>query len=97
MGPESKRSSSATNLSQARTPIKTPIKTPKTPNKTAGKTFVRRADSGREKQNETRRRSSFRKSKPRKKYSAGIPRCDSPVLGEFEVVFAVPPSTRSRR
>ncbi|EPS44115.1 hypothetical protein H072_1897 [Dactylellina haptotyla CBS 200.50] len=54
---------------------------------------VKRADSGRERRkNSVRRKLSLRKKKRR--YENGVPRCDSPVLGSFEVVFAAPLSRR---
>ncbi|KAK6510091.1 hypothetical protein TWF481_004803 [Arthrobotrys musiformis] len=56
---------------------------------------VRRMDSGREKRKSIhssgggsmKRKLSLR-SRRRKKYENGIPRCDSPVLGSCEVIFA---------
>ncbi|KAK6517376.1 hypothetical protein TWF281_004032 [Arthrobotrys megalospora] len=58
-----------------------------------GGRVVKRMDSGREKRKSiygsgsVKRKLSLR-SRRRKKYENGIPRCDSPVLGSFEVVFA---------
>ncbi|KAK6359509.1 hypothetical protein TWF696_000665 [Orbilia brochopaga] len=54
---------------------------------------IKRVDSGKEKKNGSikRRTSTGRR---RRRYSSGIPRCDSPVLGQLEVVFAVQPSRK---
>ncbi|KAJ6260339.1 hypothetical protein Dda_4565 [Drechslerella dactyloides] len=56
---------------------------------------VKRMDSGKEKKNGSikRRTSTGRR---RRRYSQGIPRCDSPVLGQLEVVFAVHQPSRRR-
>ncbi|KAF3922147.1 hypothetical protein ABW21_db0201180 [Orbilia brochopaga] len=54
---------------------------------------IKRMDSGKEKKNGSiKRRTSTQRR--RRRYSSGIPRCDSPVLGQLEVVFAVQPSRK---
>ncbi|KAF3169992.1 hypothetical protein TWF225_011205 [Orbilia oligospora] len=60
-----------------------------------GGRVVRRMDSGREKRKSlygsgsgSMKRKLSLKTKRRRKYENGIPRCDSPVLGSCEVVFA---------
>ncbi|KAF3911444.1 hypothetical protein ABW20_dc0104991 [Dactylellina cionopaga] len=62
--------------------------------------MMKRMDSGREKKKMSsgsikRKLSLRRRNNNRRKYELnGIPRCDSPVLGSFDVVFAVPPVRR---